>query len=125
MTQTDHLQKTQNIYNAFKQGNLEPLYQNLADNVLWTNHSGPESPLTGAYFGPDGVKQYLGHMEQVNLERFDIKTMMEQEGVVVVLIDVRRIVLADGHTKEGQFVHVIQFENDKIVKMDIYEPRMI
>lgn len=125
MAQSNHLQKTQNIYNAFKQGNMEPLFQSIAENVLWTNHSGSESPFTGAYFGPDGVKQYLGHMEQVNLEKFDIKTMMEHEGIIVVLIDVRRILLADSTIKDGQFVHILRFENDKIVKMDIYEPRMI
>ena len=47
--------------------------------------------------------------------------MMEANNRVVALIDVRRITTATGDITEGQFVHVLKFEGDKLTQVDIYE----
>ena len=60
-------------------------------------------------------------MAEIQLEKFDIHTMMEANNRVVALIDVRRITTATGDITEGQFVHVLKFEGDKLTQVDIYE----
>ena len=119
-TQT-YLSQVQEIYAGFGKGDLAPLFGTAAEDIVWNSHSHPSSPFHGVWRGVGALQEYFGHMAEIRLEKFDIHTMMEANNHVVALIDVRRITTATGDITEGQFVHVLKFEGDKLTQVDIYE----
>jgi ketosteroid isomerase-like protein len=119
-TQT-YLSLVQEIYAGFGQGDLSPLLGAAAEDIVWSSHSHPSSPFHGVWRGAEALPEYFGNMAEIQLEKFDIHTMMEANNRVVALIDVRRITTATGDITEGQFVHVLKFEGDKLTQVDIYE----
>ncbi len=116
-----NLQIVQNAYKGFSEGNMEPLFSNLAEDVVWKNHGTPDSPFPRVSKGLSGVMQYFDAMKEIVLHKFDIKNMLHSENVFSVLIDVKRTINKTGDTKEGQYVHVIKFQNGKLKEMDLYE----
>ena len=108
-------------YQAFAAGNLTPFFNTLADGAVINSHSHPSSPFHGVHEGHDAIAAYFGNLPKVELERFDVHTMVESNNRVIVLVDVRRITKASGVVTEGQFVHVWRFAEGKIVQGDIYE----
>ena len=109
-------------YDGFSNGNMNPLFEMLSDQVVWTNHSPASySPFRGVHHGIEGVKEYFSHMPEINQERFEIKAMAEQNDYVMVTIDRKATYKSSGNLHEGQIVHVLRFEKDRLISMDIYE----
>ena len=124
MSQSKALALAQAAYQGFAEGNMEPLFSILAEDVKWINHSSSSySPFAGVHRGLEGVKAYFSHMPEIDQEKFEIKAMAEQNGYVMVTIERRAIYKAVGKVHEGQIVHVMRFDDDKLQQMDIYEHR--
>ena len=122
MTQSNPLTSAKAAYEGFFNGTMEPLFSILADNIVWTNHSAAEySPFAGIHKGVEGVKEYFSHMPEIDQQKFEILAMAEHNGYVMVTINRVARYLAAGKTHEGQIVHVLRFNNDKLQQMDIYE----
>ena len=109
-------------YHGFFKGDMGPLFTILADDIIWTNHSPASySPFRGIHRGIMGVEKYFSHMGEIDQQQFEIKAMAEENGYVMVTINRKALYKAEGKFHEGQIVHVLRFENDKLVQMDIYE----
>lgn len=122
MPQSNSLASAKAAYDGFFNGTMKPLFSILADDVVWTNHSAAEySPFAGIHQGVEGVREYFSHMPEIDQQKFEILAMAEQNGYVMVTINRVAKYLTAGRTHEGQIVHVLRFENDKLQQMDIYE----
>jgi len=110
------------IYRGFVSGNFGPLLEALAPTVRWSNHGSPLSPFHGVFRGPEGVRDYLRRFEQVELQRFDVRALLEAGDHVVTLIEIRRRTRETGQLVEGMFVHLLQFANGKLIRVDVFEP---
>ena len=111
-------------YDGFAEGDMQPLFSILSEDVVWTNHSSKEySPFAGSHHGVEGVKAYFGRMPEIKQDRFDIVAIAESNGYVMVTIERKATYLSVGKTHEGQIVHVLRFDQGLLVQMDIYEHR--
>ena len=118
-----NLEIVKGAYKGFREGNLEVLFSNLHDNVVWKNHGSPDSPLPVVSKGIEGVMHYFGAVDKgMEIEKFDIKNILQQEDIFTVLIDVKRKLKQTGAEKSGQFVHVMRFDGGKLTSFDAYEP---
>ena len=123
MTSTTNLtQLTAAAYKGFSEGNLEPLLAMLHPEVKYVYHNEGNSPLAGEYLGVSGVSEFFGHLPNVDMEKFEVTGMREKDNKVVVLVDIKITPHATSLTREGQEVHVLDFDGDKLMKMDLYPP---
>jgi ketosteroid isomerase-like protein len=120
VTQTTHLARIQAAYDGFMQGDLEPMFEILTEDVLWNVHSHPDVPFHGVWHGHIGVKESLIRVEAVDMQRFDVDSIGFVGDRVVVLLQVR-FVTRNGLTVEGPFVHILTFEGDKISRVDLFD----
>lgn len=119
-----NLEIVKGAYKGFSEGNMEVLFSNLADDVVWKNHSFSESPLPEVSNGVEGVMHYFGAVEKgMEIQKFDIQNILQDGDLFTVLIDVKRKLVADGSENGGQYVHVIKFENGKLKAFDAYEAK--
>ncbi len=117
-----NLALTQAAYEGFGNGDMNPLFSILAEDILWNSHSHPSSPFHGVHRGVPAIQAYFGNMVKVELEKFEIMNMIEADDRVVVLVDVRRVTKESGQMIEGMAVHTYKFANGKITQADLYEP---
>jgi ketosteroid isomerase-like protein len=112
---------TQKIYQGFATGNMQPLFESITDNTLWNSHSHPTSPFHGVHKGAKEIEKYFSNMGKVELHKFDLLSMVESGNKVIILFDVERTIKENGIKNTGQFVHILEFQDDKIIQADIYE----
>jgi ketosteroid isomerase-like protein len=115
------LELFQKAYNGFMEGNLSPLFEILSPDVVWACSADPTSAFHGIFEGVAGVQRYFESTAHVKLEKFDLRTMMAKDNFVVALVDVRHTGHEGGLVTDGQSVHVLEFEGDKVVRYCLYE----
>jgi ketosteroid isomerase-like protein len=108
-------------YEAFGRGDLETLFEVLADDIVWTSRTLSASPLSGVYYGKSGVQQFFDNLDLIDLNRFDVRTILAEDDTVVALIDGRITVKATGKTANQPLVHVFTFKDGKVAAFDNYE----
>jgi len=109
-------------YEAFNRGEMNVVFDALADDIVWTNHSWEDSPLRGAFYGKSGVQQFFSNLSHhVDLERFDVKDFIATEDTVIVLIDLKSTIKATGKSVEGTIVNLMTLQDGKLATWDEYE----
>ena len=121
-----NLELVKAVYHGFQNGNMEILFSNLAKDAVWKNHGSDDSPLPAVSNGAEGVMNYFQAVDSgLEFRKFDIKNILESDDTFTVLIDVDRKYKTNGSEKQGQYVHVIKFNEDgKLTSFDAYEPRV-
>lgn len=109
------------VYEAYAEADLVPLFEMLDENVVWRSHSHPSSPFHGVHHGIEAIQAYFAKLSTVDIQRFDLKTLVESGDKVIALLDIRRVAVDTGQVFEGQFVHVMRLKNGRIIEFDIYE----
>ncbi len=117
MTNVD---RAKHLYAALAARNAGAIFSGLHPQIEWRTH-GPGSPFHGVLRGVGSVQAYADRMSQVSLERFEVTALDNVGDAVVALIDVRRVTKATQAVTEGQFVHVMRFENGRLRELDVYE----
>lgn len=118
---TSNLSLAQEAYMNFGRGDIPAVFAMMADDIVWNSHSHPASPFHGVFKGKGDMQQYFGNMAEVEIQKFDITNLVEAGEKVVALIDVHRVTKATGDVTSGQFVHVLQFADRKLARVDVYE----
>ena len=109
-------------YEAFLRGEMKVLFDSLADDIVWTNYSYPDSPISGVFYGKSGVQQFFAALGgQSDIQKFDITHYLAAEDKVVVLVDYKATIKATGKTSEQYLVHVMTVKDGKIATWDEYE----
>ncbi|MCB0689047.1 MAG: nuclear transport factor 2 family protein [Saprospiraceae bacterium] len=119
-----NLELLKTIYQGFLNGNMDVLFSNLAEEAIWKIHSAPDSPLPAVSIGADEIKGYFQALDsEVELRKFDIKQILDGGDTFAVLIDLDRKYKSSGAEKQGQYVHIIKFNEDgQLASFDGYEP---
>jgi ketosteroid isomerase-like protein len=102
-------------YDAFAQGNADPLMASLADDVQWRVSGG--SPLAGDYTGKTEVLGFFGKMMQLYGQTLKLQVVdvlaSNKHGVVLTQEESRY----NGKTLSFRSVHVWEVENEKLAKI--------
>lgn len=122
MTTTSNVAKATAAYQGFMTGNMEPLFAQLHADVTWNHHSNSETSFPGTYKGQQGVMEYFGHMAEIEMEKFELKLITEKETYIFVVLETMRTIKASGKREGGQEVHMLQYEDDRLLQMDVYQP---
>ena len=122
MVGQDTVQLVQQVYDAFKRGDIQGVLNLVADDVDWS-HPGPPDviPFVGHYRGRDGVAQFfarLGGAEDV--EHFEPQEFFAAGDRVVALGRYRARIKATGRTNDIELVHVYTVRGGKIVSLRQY-----
>lgn len=110
-----NLKAVQAAYEGFDRGDREPLLSILADDFEYTNYEG--NPFGGSFTGPEGFDHLTEVLEQVDMDHFEIETMLADDDTVVTVLDIGYTVKATGKTSApGPTVHVMTFRDGKMTR---------
>jgi uncharacterized protein len=107
-----HSETVGEIYAAFQHGDIAAILSHLADDVDWEYGVEPLGvPWLDRRRGRSEVPGFFAAMAGFELHRFQPKLFLENDGVVVVLIDVDLTVKATGRRiVEEDEVHIWRFD---------------
>ena len=113
-----HAETVQHIYSAFQRGDLAAILGCLAEDVEWEyGIQTPGVPWLAHRRGRHEVPGFFESMAAFDLQRFEPKTLLEQDGGVVALIDVELTVKATGRRLvEEDEIHIWRFDSQGKVK---------
>lgn len=122
MGAAENRQIVTDVYMAFGQGDIGGVIDSLTDDVVCTNHSVQTNPTSGVFRGKDGVQKFLGLVnEALDISKLDVRTMIAEDDVVVVLLDYAATVRSNGKTFEGPLVHWFTLRDGKLATFDEFE----
>lgn len=109
-----HIGIVQQIYAAFERGDIPALLEYLDENVEWGYAiTSTDVPWLQPRRGRGEVPEYFATLDAFEFHKFQPKTFLESDGVVVVLIDVDLTVKAtDERIVEEDEVHIWHFNSD-------------
>ena len=114
-----NLDAVRRIYDAFVRGDVPGVVAELSDDVEWEYGAVSTDvpwlrPLRGKEMVPAFFRQ-LGTNTQ--MERFEVKALLEGDDVVVALVDARfRVTRTGKHVDEEDEVHLWRFRDGKVVR---------
>jgi ketosteroid isomerase-like protein len=104
----------QDIYDAFGKGDVPRILGHISENVVWEYGAGASDvPWLQPRAGKKGAAAFLSSLTDLQFERFQPKTFLESNGLVVVLLDVEATVGSTGlRISEEDQVHLWHFGRD-------------
>ena len=111
------VQMVQNIYASFGRGDIPAILACLAEDVEWEyGASSTGVPWLEPRRGRAEVLKFFESLGGLDIKRFEPKTLLENNGIVVALIDFTAVVTATGRTiNEEDEVHIWRFGSDGLV----------
>ena len=108
----------QEIYAAFGRGDVPAILERLAEPVEWEyGAGGSEVPWLQTRHGRAGAAEFFASLAALQIEKLDLKTLMESDGLVVALFDVEATVKATGNRfVEEDEVHLWYFNDAGLVR---------
>jgi ketosteroid isomerase-like protein len=109
-----NLATVQDIYDAFGQGDVPRILGHLSDDVVWEHGAGlSDVPWLQLRAGKEGAAAFLSSLADLQFQKFEPKTFLESNDLVVVLLDVEATVRSTGKPiKEEDQVHLWNFGRD-------------
>jgi uncharacterized protein len=123
MSEQENVQVVQQLYESFKQGDMQALTQTLADEIEWYE-PGPVDilPWAGVFRGPEQVVQLLTRFSEVaEVEQFELAEIIVQGDTVVVIEEQRAYFKATGRPLRGDAVRVFKVHGGKIISARVWE----
>jgi uncharacterized protein len=109
----DNKQLLRRVYDAFQQGDIDGILQNLTDDFDWNAPGG--TPFSGFRQGPAQMRDFFTEMRRlVRLDRFDVDDIVADGDKVVVLGSQRATVLETGRHFESPFAHIYTVRGGKL-----------
>jgi uncharacterized protein len=109
-----NLATVQDVYDAFGKGDVPRILGHLSENVAWEYGAGvSDVPWLQPRAGKEGAAAFLSSLTDLQFERFEPKTFLESNDLVVVLLDIEATVASTGRriSEENQ-VHLWHFGKD-------------
>lgn len=115
MSANDNLKAVQAAYEGFGRDDLEPLRSILADDFEYTNYE--DNPFGGTRRGVTAFDHLGEIMAQIDMDRFEIETMLADDDRVVTVLDIGYTVTATGkRAASGPTVHIMDFRDGKMTR---------
>lgn len=106
-----NLQAVAAIYAAFARGDAAAMAERFAPDIDWEYAGDPQVPWLVPGRGPAAFGRFLEGLAGLDFQRFDVKALLQGDGVVLALIDLDATVKATGRTiHEVDEVHVWRFD---------------
>lgn len=107
----------QKIYEAFGRGDIPAILDTFADDIEWEYGIDPnEVPWLQPRRGKENVKEFFDSLSALEFNKFEPKTLLENGGVVVALIEVDLTVKATGkRIFDEDEVHIWHFNDAGLV----------
>lgn len=112
-----NLETVRDIYGAFGRGDVEAILARVADDVEWEyGVNSTTVPRLQPRRGKEGVMAFLQALGSgADIQRLDVKTLMESGHTVVTLLDLELTVRATGRrVVEEDEVHIWPFAGGKV-----------
>ena len=112
-----HVQVVLQLYEAFRKGDVGRILALLSPDVEWIEPENPYNPAAGRRTGEAGFREWLkvGH-EAEEILVLEVRQMFSNPDGVAVVGHSKCLARATGRTYESDFVHVITFRGDQIVR---------
>lgn len=108
----NNIQSIQTIYEAFGRGDVATILGHLADDVAWDADASEGIPWLSPRRGRTNVPGFFESMGGIEIRRFEPKTLLEGDHVVVAIIGLEFVVKATGKTvRDDDEVHVWRFDD--------------
>ena len=109
-------------YEGFSRGDLSAVFAALDENIVWTHHSDPKSPISGEFRGIAGVQEFFTKLDAAcEITKFDMHTLLAENDTLVAIGMGAFTVKATGKSSEGMIVHVFRMADDKVISFDEFE----
>ena len=77
-------QKVSQLYDAFKQGNIDMIIKSLSRDCIWEAMGQPDIPYAGIYHGHDDVKEFFGKLnDSLDMSDFVVEHILENGNLVM------------------------------------------
>jgi uncharacterized protein len=123
-----NIQTVKGIYAAFGSGDIPTILSHLDDDIEWEyGMSNAGVPWLQSRCGRANVAKFFESLAALDFEKFQPKTFLETDNVVIALIDVSFVVKANGKKiAEEDEVHIWHFDSHGQVvrfchKIDTYQ----
>lgn len=111
----DNIKAVQAAYEGFGRDDLEPLLSILSEDFQFTNYEA--NPFGGSWAGPAAFEHLGDVLEQVEMTRFEIESILGDDERVVAVLDVGYVVKATGkQSAVGPTVHIMDFDDGKMTR---------
>ena len=121
MSDQENVEIVRRGYEAFGRGDIEALLVLLDTNIEWISPGPLELPTAGTRRGPQQVAEFFKAVDEVfEIQRFEPKAFIAQDGRVVVLGEDTSRIKATGKVLDGEWAHVFTIQGGKIVNFHEY-----
>lgn len=109
----NNIQKVLTLYEAFGRGDLPTFLGHLAEDVEWDSGAADIGvPWLRPRRGRAEVPGFFESLGALDIRRFQPKTLLERDNIVVAIIGLEFVVKATAHTvKEEDEVHLWRFDD--------------
>lgn len=106
------------IYEAFGRGDVPAILEHLAEDVEWEyGVNSTDVPWLQPLRGREEVPRFFEALSGMEFHRFEPKTLLESDNVVVALVDLEATVRETGQRiSEEDEVHIWYFDGDRVVR---------
>jgi ketosteroid isomerase-like protein len=121
MSEQENIKLIQQVYDRFKNGDIQSLLGLLSDDIEWQLPEVENVPFAGKRRGRDQVAQFFATLADAQeVKQFEPKEFVAQGEKVVVLGRYDWHVKATGRGYEGDWAHVFTLRDGKIVRFHEY-----
>lgn len=115
MSSQSKVQKVQEIYANFGQGNIPAILEELANDVVWIQPGAPDIPYAGVSRNKNEVLQFFQKLaDTVNITQFEPRTYIADGDNVAVIGYWKGTMKTSGRPFESNWIMTWQFEGDKV-----------
>ena len=112
-----NIKSVQELYAAFARRDIQAIIAMLSSNVEWGEPSNPFNPAAGARHGHAGFLEWLNIGRQSeDILALEPRQFLSNNDSVAVVGYTKCLAKPTGRSYETDFVHLITFKDDKIVR---------
>ena len=123
MTPQDRITLTQELFSAFLQGDMGPIFAAVSDDVEVRLTISPGTPISGVFHGKDGLAEYFTkNAATVETTAFEILNYLAGGDQVAIVGRESLIVRSTGAANvDSDWVMLCTFKEDKIASIVVIE----
>jgi uncharacterized protein len=116
-TPAQNMAIVQQLYSAFARRDIPAILEMLSPAVEWGEPSNPYNPAGGTRHGHDGFLEWITiGRESEDIQVLEPRKMLVDDDSVAVVGYMKCRAIPTGKVYESDFVHLVRFENGKVVK---------